>query len=160
MARRSHQALSAAVAGACLTLCACGAASAPAAASPASPSAKAALRKAGSATLTRRFCDDASSFMRDIPAPPAIKHTTAAQARANLREVLRSTVAGFTALEAAAPPRLSKSLQAIVAVYKSDEKVLRMSGSLAEISQSMVKGNASGAAAFQQVLTYISVSCK
>jgi hypothetical protein len=159
MARRSYQALSAAVAGACLTLCACGASPAPSAAGSAAASANAPV-KAGSATLTGHFCGDASSFMRHIPAIPTTKHTSAAQARANLRKVLRSTVKGFTALENEAPAKLHKPLKTIVAVYKSDEKVLRASGNLAEISQSMVKGNASGSVAFQQVIKYITVSCK
>lgn len=158
MARRSHQALVTAVAGACLTLCACGASPAPSAAGSAAATAKAS-GGAGSAALTGHFCGDANSFMHHIPAAPATKHTSTVQAQANLRKVLRSTVKGYTALEDEAPAKLRKPLQTIVAVYKSDEKILRTSGNLAKISQSMVKGNASGSAAFGQVLKYISVHC-
>lgn len=160
MTPRSHQALSAAAAGACLTLCACGAGSAPAAAGSPAAGTGATASAAGSPAMTGRFCADANSFMRHVPAAPTTEHTTAAQARENLREVLRSTVAGFAALETEAPARLRKSLKTIVGVYKSDEKTLRASRSLTGMSQATVKGNASESAAFQQVLKYISVSCK
>jgi hypothetical protein len=159
MARRRHQALFTAVAGACLTLCACGASPAPSAAGSATAGAKAAAA-AESAALTRHFCGNADSFMRRIPAAPATKHTSTAQAQANLRKVLRSTVKGYTTLGDEAPARLRKPLKTIVAVYKSDEKVLRRSGNLAKISQSMVQGNAAGSAAFERVLKYISVHCQ
>lgn len=158
MARRSHRPLSAAVAGACLTLCACGTTSAPSAAGSPAASTMGAASTAGSAST--HFCADASSFMQHIPAGPTTKHTTAAEARANLRKVLLATVKGFSGLEAQAPKKLHKPLKVIVGVYKADLKVLKNSGSLAEISQSMVKGNASGSLAFQRVLKYISVNCK
>lgn len=158
MARLSYQALSAAVAAACLTLCACGASTAPAGAG--SPSASSTTAATESATATGHFCNDASSFMRHIPAGPTTKHTTAAQARDNLRTVLRATVTGFTALKAEGPRKLHKPLRAIIAIYTADEKILKMSSNLAHISEAMVKGNESGSVAFQQVLKYISVSCK
>jgi hypothetical protein len=158
MARRSHQALSAAVAGACLTLCACGTTSAPSAAGSPAASTTGAATATGSAS--KHFCADASSFMQHIPAGPTTKHTTAAEARANLRTVLLATVKGFSALETEAPRKLHKPLKTIVGIYKADVKVLKRSGSLAQISQSMVKGNASGSLAFQRVLKYISVDCK
>jgi hypothetical protein len=159
MARRSHQALVTAAAGACLTLCACGASPAPSAAGSAAATAKA-TGAAGSATLTGHFCGDASSFMRHIPAAPATKDASTAQAKANLRKVLRSTVKGYTGLENEAPAKLRKPLKTIVAVYKRDEKVLRRSGNLAKISQSMAQGNATGSIAFERVLKYVSVHCK
>jgi hypothetical protein len=166
MARRCHQPLSAAVAGACLTLCACGAAATPSAAGSPTAGANATTGSAGptwsvgSGTLTGHFCSDATSFMRHIPTAPAAKHTSAAQARASLRTALQATVKGFTVLETEAPTTLRKPLKAIVGVYESDEKVLNASGNLTKISQSMVKGNASGSVAFQRVVTYLSVNCK
>jgi hypothetical protein len=153
MARRRQQVLSAAVAGACLTLCACGAGSRPSAAG-------AAAAKSRSAELTARFCASAGSFMRQIPAAPATGQLTAALARDNLTKVLQSTVEGFTRLEAEAPSRLRGPLTIIVSGYQADEQAVRGSGSLAQISQSMVRGNTASSAAFQQVLTYISASCK
>jgi hypothetical protein len=158
MARRRHQVLSAAVAGACVTLCACGAGSGSSATGSSAASARAATSR--SAELTVRFCDNANSFMRQIPAAPPTKHLSTALARGNLRKVLQSTVEGFTRLEAVAPSSLREPLAAIVAVYKSDEKAVTAPGSLAQISESTVKGNASGSAAFQQVLRYISARCK
>jgi hypothetical protein len=152
MARRSHYALSAAVAGACLTLSACGAGSAPAAAGSPSVSTQA----SGPAS---QFCGDATSFMRHIPAAPSGKHTSPAKARANLHKVLRDTIKGFTSLEAEAPARLHAPLKKIIRIYKSDEKALRSSASMAQISQAMVRGNASGSVAFQKVLKYIGTSC-
>jgi hypothetical protein len=151
MARRSHYSLSAAaaVAGACLTLSACGAGSAPAAAG--SPAAT--TQAAG------QFCDDATSFMRHIPAAPSGKHTSPGKARANLHQVLRDTIRGFTSLEAEAPAKLHAPLKKIIRVYKSDERALRNSASMAQISQAMVKGNASGTVAFQKVLKYIGTTC-
>jgi hypothetical protein len=160
MARRSHHVLSAAAAGACLTLSACGAASAPSAAGSAPASSPATAETTGPATLTGHFCGDASSFMQHIPAGPTTKNASPAKARANLRTVLRSTVSGFTGLRAEAPRDLRKPLKKIVNIYKSDEKVLKASGSLTRISESVVKGNASGAMAFQRLLKYMSVKCK
>jgi hypothetical protein len=98
--------------------------------------------------------------MRHIPAAPADKHASAVQARANLRTVLKATVKGFAELEAEAPHKLHKPLKRIVAVYRSDEKVVHKDGSLAQISESMVRGNSKGSSAFQKVLRYIAVSCK
>jgi len=157
MARRSQYVMSAAVAGACLTVAACGASAAPGAAS-GSPSAKATTSTG--ASLTGDFCNDASSFMRHIPSDPTTKDASATQARANLRKVLRDTVKGFSGLESEAPKKLDKSLRKIVDVYKRDEKVVDHGATLATISQSMVRGNASGSAAFQHLLKYISVTCK
>jgi hypothetical protein len=166
MARRCHQALSAAVAGACLTLSACGGAAAPSAAgTPAAgasttPRSAGATGSAGPVMLTGHFCGDGTSFMRHIPTAPTTKHTSAAQARASLRRALRATVKGFTSLQAEAPAKLRKPLKTIVGVYKSDEKVLNTSGNLTAISESMVKGNAAGSKAFQRVVKYLSVHCK
>jgi hypothetical protein len=163
MARRCHQALSAAVAGACLTLCACGGAAAPSAAgSGASATAGSAGSKfsTGSGTLNGHFCGDATSFLRHIPAAPTTRRTSATQARASLRTAVRATVKGFTVLETEAPASLHEPLKAIVAVYKSDEKALTASGNRTEISAAMIQGNASGSEAFQRVVKYLAVSCK
>jgi hypothetical protein len=152
MARPSLQALAPAAAGVSLLLLSgCGTAAAPDA--PGSPSAAA-------AALTTRFCSQASNFMRNIPAEPNARHLTAVQARANMSAVLVSTVQGFTGLEKAAPARLGKPLRQIVAVYRADERMLRTTGDMAKVSQSMVQGDGSGSAAFQQVLTYISGHCR
>jgi hypothetical protein len=153
MARRRQQVLSAAVAGACLTLCACGAGSRPSAAGPAAA-------KSRSAELRARFCASAASFMRQIPAAPATGQLSAALARDNLTKVVQSTVAEFTRLEAEAPSRLRGPLATIVSGYQADERAVQESGSLAQISESIVKGNTASSAAFQQVLSYISASCK
>jgi hypothetical protein len=159
MARRSHLALWVGLGGACLALSACGTASAPATGS--STAAVGTSRATpSSAALSGQFCYDASHFMQHLPAGPTTKNATVAQARQNLRQLLRSTVAGFTSLENDAPRELRKPLQTIVSVYRSDEKMVGASGGLAQISESMVKGNASGSAAFQKVLKYISVRCK
>jgi hypothetical protein len=154
MARRSRYALSAAVAGACLTLCACGAGSPPAAAGSPSASVNAAGGGSGS------FCSDATSFMRHIPSAPSAKHVSQAKARAGLRKVLRQTVKGFTSLDAEAPAKLHAPLKKIIHVYKSDETAVKNGKSMADISEAMVKGNASGSIAFQKVLKYIGTSCK
>ena len=154
MARRSRYALSAAVAGACLTLCACGAGSAPAAAGDPSASTNAAGGASGN------FCGDATSFMRHIPSAPSAKHVSQAKARAGLRKVLHQTVKGFNSLEAEAPAKLHAPLKKIIHVYKSDEAAVKNGQSMAHISQAMVKGNASGSIAFQKVLKYIGTSCK
>lgn len=155
MARRSRYALSAAVAGACLTLCACGASSAPGAAG--SPSAS---MNAASGAASGNFCGDATSFMRHIPSAPAAKHVSQAKARAGLRKVLRQTVKGFASLNAEAPAKLHAPLKKIIHVYKSDETAVKNGKSMADISEAMVKGNASGSIAFQKVLKYIGTSCK
>jgi hypothetical protein len=150
MARPSLQAPAAAAAGAGLLLLGgCGTTAAPTAPGP--PSA---------AALTMRFCSDAGNFMRHIPAEPKARHLTAAQARANMSRVLVSTVQGFTALEQESPARLRKPLKKIIAVYRADERVLRTTGDMAKISQSMVQGDGSGSAAFQQLLKFISVNCR
>ncbi|HEU5419790.1 MAG TPA: hypothetical protein VFV41_19030 [Streptosporangiaceae bacterium] len=154
MARRSRYVLSAAVAGACLTLSACGAGTAPAAGG--SPPA---TTNAASGGSTSHFCDDATSFMRHIPSAPSGKHVSQATARANLHKVLQQAVKGFTGLKAEAPARLHAPLKKIIHVYKSDEKAIKHSKSLADISQAMVKGNASGSIAFQKVLKYIGRNC-
>lgn len=157
MTRRSHQAMSAAVAGACLTLCACGATRMPAAGGPSSAATTAG--KARSGAPTGHFCDDAISFMRHIPTESTSKHPTPAEATANLRAVLTSTLRGYTRLRSEAPARLREPLTKIIAVYRSDQRLLRRSGDLAAISQSMVQGNASGASSFEKMVKYISVSC-
>lgn len=154
MARRSRYALSAAVAGACLTLCACGAGSAPAAVGSPSASVNAAGGGSGS------FCGDATSFMRHIPSAPSARQVSQAKARAGLRKVLRQTVKGFTSLDAEAPAKLHAPLKKVIHVYKSDEKAMKNGKSMADISQAMVKGNASGSIAFQKVLKYIGTSCQ
>lgn len=153
MARPSHPAMAAAAAGAgLLMLCGCGSAAAPAA----GPTSAA----AGPARLASRFCADASTFMRHIPAEPKAKHLTPTQARANMSAVLVSTVSGFTALEKEAPAQLRKPLRTIISVYRTDQKVLRRTGDMSKISESMVQGDGSGSAAFLKVLKYISGSCR
>jgi hypothetical protein len=151
MARPSHQILAAAAAGASLLLLGgCGSAAAPAA-GPAS---------SGPARLDSRFCADASNFMRNIPAEPKVKRLTPTQARANMAAVLVSTVRGFAGLEKEAPAQLRKPLRKIIAVYQADEKVLRTSGDMTEVSESMVQGDGSGSVAFQQLIKYIGGTCQ
>jgi hypothetical protein len=152
MTRPSHQVTAAAAAGAgLLLLCGCGSAAAPAAGSASASS---------PARLTSRFCADASTFMRNIPAEPKAKRLTPTQARANMNTVLVSTVKGFTVLEKEAPAQLRKPLRKIIAVYRGDEKVLRTTGDMSKISESMVQGDGSGSVAFQQVVKYIATTCK
>jgi hypothetical protein len=154
MARPSHQVAAATAAGAgLLLLCGCGSSAAPAAAgSSATASAPARLASA--------FCGDASGFMRNIPEVPKAKRLTPTQAEANLNTVLISTVQGFTRLEKEAPARLRKPLRKIISVYQADERTLSKTGDMARVSQSMVQGDGAGSAAFQQVLEYISASCR
>jgi hypothetical protein len=109
--------------------------------------------------LTGRFCRDSTAFMRSIPAGPTSEHISMAQARSSLTAVLRSTVHGFSELETEAPHSLRKPLAKIIRSYRADERIVRVSGSLAQISQSMVKENLTASAAFHRVLIYISVSC-
>jgi hypothetical protein len=145
---RQH-ALPAAAAAACLALCACGSAPAPAAHGPG------AAAGARSFALTGSFCDDVSLVMRHIPDAPSTAHTTLAQARSNLGAVLRSSVQGFTALQAEAPARLRAPLRAIVGVYRADERIVRASGSVGQMSQSMVTRNLAASGAFRQLLLYM-----
>jgi hypothetical protein len=150
MARPSHQVLAAAAAGGSLLLLGgCGSAADPAAGASSRP-----------ARLDSRFCADAGNFMRNIPAEPKVKRLTPTQARANMAGVLVLTVRGFTALEKEAPGQLHKPLRKIIAVYKADEKVLRTTGDMTKVSESMVQGDGSGSVAFQQVVRYISGTCQ
>ena len=165
MVRRSYLTLSVTAAGACLALCACGSSAAPGAGGtvPASSTASSsASAPAGTtkARLTGHFCTDASDFMRNIPAAPATRHVSEAQARANMSKVLKATVRGFTGLEKEAPASLHASLHKIVRIYQKDEKALRHSATLAQISESMVRGNAAGSIALQRLLRYIGQDCK
>lgn len=153
MTRRSHQALAAAAAGACLALCGCGAGAAPA------PSGASAASVAGPATAGR-FCANATSFMGNIPAGPTSRHLTAAEAQANMATVLAATLKGYSGLEKQAPARLRKPLRKIIGIYQNDENILRTTGDMAAISQSMVQSDGRGAKAFEQVLEYLSVSCR
>jgi hypothetical protein len=98
--------------------------------------------------------------MRNIPAEPKVKRLTPTQARANMAAVLAATVKGFTGLEKEAPAKLRKPLRKIIAVYRADEKVLRTSGDMTKVSESMVQGDGSGSVAFQQVVAYIAGTCK
>jgi hypothetical protein len=153
MARPSPQVMAAAAAGAGLVLlCGCGSAAAPAAGSTSAAA-------SNPARLASRFCTDASRFMRNIPAEPKVKRLTPTQARANMTAVLVSTVHGFAGLEKEAPARLRKPLRKIIAVYRADEKIVRTDGDMTKVSESMVQGDGSGSAAFQQVLKYISDTC-
>jgi hypothetical protein len=155
MARPSHRVLAAAAAGGSLLLLGgCGSAAAPGA------GATPAAGTSSPARLDSRFCADASNFMRNIPAEPKVKRLTPTQARANMAAVLVSTVRGFTTLEKEAPAQLRKPLRKIIAVYKADEKVLRATGDLTKVSESMVQGDGSGSVAFQQVVTYIAGTCQ
>jgi hypothetical protein len=167
MARRSYLTLSVAAAGAGLALCACGSGAAPGASGTTSASAAAsspAGAMAGAGTtrtrLTGHFCTDASDFMRNIPAAPATRHLSEAQARDNMSQVLRATVRGFTGLEKEAPAALHASLHKIVKIYQKDERALRPSATLAQISESMVRGNAAGSIALQHLLKYIGQRCQ
>jgi hypothetical protein len=153
MARPSHRVLAAAAAGGTLLLLGgCGSSAAPAAGPAASSSSP--------ARLDSRFCTDATTFMRNIPAEPKVKRLTPTQARANMAAVLVSTVKGFTRLEKEAPAKLHKPLRKIIAVYRADEKVLRTTGDMTKVSESMVQGDGSGSVAFQQVVAYVAGTCK
>ncbi|MGH3272732.1 MAG: hypothetical protein ACRDNZ_00185 [Streptosporangiaceae bacterium] len=157
MARPSHQALAAAATGvSILLLGGCGSSPAPAATPLSSPEATA------QATLSTHFCAKASEFTRHMPAEPkATGHRTPAQAQADMSKVLVSTVHGFATLEKEAPAKLRKPLRKIISVYKSDEKVLRTTGDMSRVSQSMIQrgGTGSAAAAYHQVLKYVSAHC-
>jgi hypothetical protein len=70
--------------------------------------------------------------------------------------VLRSSVQGFTALQAEAPARLRAPLRGIVAVYRADEQIVRTSGSVGRMSQSMITRNLAASGDFRQLLLYMS----
>ncbi len=112
------------------------------------------------ARLASRFCTDASGFMRTIPATPKTKNLTPAQAQADMSALLVSTVTGFIRLEEEAPARLHEPLKKIISVYQSDEEVLRKTGDMARVSESMVQNEGSGSTAFQKLIKYIAVSCR
>jgi len=160
-ARTAH-ALAAAAAGACLALSACGTSSAPArsAGSAGSVAGGSAPARTGSAVLTGHFCRDSSTFMRQIPAGPSSRNTSTAQARSSLTTILRSAVRGFNELKTEAPHSLHRSLAKIIAVYRSDERIVRHSHSLTQISQAMVTENLRASSSFRRVLRYLSVSCR
>jgi hypothetical protein len=153
MARPSHQvpAAAAGLAG-LLLLCGCGSSAAPAGAGPAATTSP--------ARLASRFCTDASGFMRTVPAVPKTKNLTPTQAQADMSALLVSTVTGFTRLEEEAPAKLHEPLKKIISVYKSDEEVLRTTGDMAKVSESMVRNEGSGSTAFQKLIKYIAVSCR
>lgn len=156
MIRQSHRALLVAAAGACLALSACAAGSV------------AAKAPAASATftdppvqVTGHFCADANTVMRQESPNPAGQKATLAVARMEMGRVLKSTVAGFTALEAEAPGKLRGPLKTIIGVYASDERQIATYGSITQMGSSIVRANTtgSGGAAFRKVLTYISRDC-
>jgi predicted Zn-dependent protease len=74
--------------------------------------------------------------------------------------VLRSSVQGFTALQAEAPARLRAPLRSIVAVYRADERIVRTSGSVGQMSQSMATRNLAASGAFRRLLLYMSAKCR
>lgn len=155
MPRPSYQVTAAAGAGAgLLLLLGCGSAAAPGAAGSASATAS------SPAKLASRFCADASVFMRNIPEEPKSKHLTPAQAQANMNAVLVSTVKGFAALEKQSPARLRAPLGKIIAVYQADETMLRKTGDMSKVNESMIQGDGAGSAAFQDVLEYITDNCQ
>ena len=152
MARPSHQAPAAAAALAgLLLLCGCGSSAAPAAAGPTATTSP--------ARLASRFCTDATAFMRSIPTGFKTKNLTPTQAQADMTAVLVSTVKGYTRLEKEGPARLREPLKKIIRIYTSDEKVLKKTGDMARVSESLVRNDGAGATAEQQVVKYISVSC-
>jgi hypothetical protein len=98
--------------------------------------------------------------MSSIPAGPKTRNLTPTQAQANMSAVLVSTVQGFARLETEAPAKLRQPLDTIIHVYKSDEKVLTTAGNVAKASEAMARSESSAQPAFQQLVTYISVSCR
>jgi hypothetical protein len=158
MIPQSRRALLVATAGACLALSACGGGSATVARKPAAASPIA----VAPAKLTGQFCPDANAIMRAEPASPTGQKATLAVARTDMERVVRSTAAGFTALEPEAPSRLRAPIKTIIGVYTADEQRIATYGSIREMGASIVKANTTGpgGAAFRKVLTYISTGCK
>jgi len=97
--------------------------------------------------------------MRSIPTGFKTKNLTPTQAQADMTAVLVSTVKGYTRLEKEGPARLREPLKKIIRIYTSDEKVLKKTGDMARVSESLVRNDGAGATAEQQVVKYISVSC-
>jgi hypothetical protein len=157
MIPQSRRALLVAAAGACLGLSACGAGSVTAASEPAAVPAIV----VGPMKLTGHFCRDANAIMHGQPSSPAGQKPTLAVARTALEKILRSTAAGYTALEPEAPSRLRGPIKTIIGVYTADEQRIASYGSITQMGASIVKANTTGAggAAFHQVLTYMTKTC-
>lgn len=144
-------------AGACLGLSACGAGSVTAVSEPAAiPAITVAPVK-----LTGHFCRDANAIMREQPSNPSGQKPTLAVARTEMGKILRSTAAGYTALEPEAPSRLRGPIRTIIGVYTADVQRIASYGSITQMGTSIIKANTTGAggAAFRQVLTYMTKNC-
>jgi hypothetical protein len=155
MVHWSHRAVLVAVAGACLTLSACGG-------SPATPSAASSAGTAGQQPKpASHFCTELTAAMNDAPATSSAKMSAAA-ARRELARILRARVSGLRALEVSSPPSLRASVTKIAEVYKAEEKLITQPGSIAKISTALVRaaGAGAGGAAFRRVSAYVSANCR
>ena len=159
MTRRTQRALSAAAAGACLMLCACGSASSPGASGSQSAPTRSGSAAGSISPTASHFCHQASTFMGKIPPVPS-GHITLTEARANMKKVLRHTVHGFSELRADGPHSLRHPLNKIIRVYKTDEDSLNSAGSISQLTSAMTKHNVKAAASFEQVLKYIAAHCR
>jgi hypothetical protein len=166
MAHRSNWTLLAAAC-ASLALSACGGSSSGGTANAAS-TANAATRPVPAATgaassvqPTGNFCADVETVMRDVPSSPVGQRQSLAMAQAELGKVLRSSAAGYAAIEPEAPVSLRSLIHIIVGVYQADARRAATSGSIADIGQSIVKADStgSGGMAFRRVLSYVSKHC-
>jgi hypothetical protein len=150
LSRRSRCALLIGVAGACLTLCACGGGG-----TTASSGAKTA------AADSAHFCSSVISVMR-IGSNRSWQSNSASTARAQLKEVLTQEAKGFTALEPEAPAQLRGVVRTIVDVYRSDERVVATSSSMGQVNRALVKANddGRGGAATRELLSYVTMHCR
>ena len=102
-------------------------------------------------------------MLNNVPSMSASKKLGAAAARNDLNRILYTGVIGYSDLEAEAPAQLREPIKTIIGVYQTDAKMAEGSGSVVEISKSLVRvhnGTGSDGAAFRKVLTYIRAGCK
>ena len=163
MAYVSHRVALITVAGACLALSACGGSSTTAASAPAASSTSAPASSTVLLPARAHFCKDLNTMLNNVPSTSASKKLGAAAARKDLDRILYTGEIGYSDLEAEAPAQIRESIRTIIGVYQSDAKMAEGSGSVVEISKSLVRvhnGTGSDGAAFRKVLTYIRAGCK
>jgi hypothetical protein len=154
LSRRSRHALLAGVAGAAVTLSACGGGAA--------AHGVGAQKSTDSKVTGAQFCTGVASVMRKAASPRSWQSPSLAVARARLDTVLTAEADGFTMLERSAPAALLGTVRTIAETYRTDEHLVAVSTSMSQMNTSLLAANASGAggAATQKLLAYIQTHCK
>jgi hypothetical protein len=100
--------------------------------------------------------------MHGAASPRSWQSPSLTVARARLDKVLAAEASGFTLLERSAPAGLRGTLRKIANTYRSDERLVDKSTSMAQMNTSLVAANASGegGAATQKLLAYIQTHCQ